>query len=112
MLMMQGLGLFFLCAVVSPHGSCRTGAPGVKFSISVSVLSLLVTQALVFTAIGLLPRAKRRGTLSLTGERSNREKSKARRAAAAVLPLTLTLTRTLTLPLTLSQTLTLTPTPA
>ena len=47
MLTMQGLGLFFLCAVVSPHGSCRTGAPGVKFSISVSVLSLLVTQARV-----------------------------------------------------------------
>ena len=51
MLTMQGLGLFFLCAVVSPHGSCRTGAPGVKFSISVSVLSLLVTQALCWTAI-------------------------------------------------------------
>ena len=53
MLTMQGLGLFFMCAVVSPQSSCRTGAPGVKFSISVSVLSLLVTQALCWTAISL-----------------------------------------------------------
>ena len=82
MLCMQGLGVFFLCAVVSPQASCRTAAPGVGKSIPLSVLSLLVTQALCWTAIGLLPRAKRTGKLSLTGEKNKRSKA-ARSAAAA-----------------------------
>jgi hypothetical protein len=83
MLCMQGLGVFFLCAVVAPQASCRTSAPGVGKSIPLSILSLLVTQALCWTAIGLLPRAKRTGKLSLTGERNNRSKAAGTGAAAA-----------------------------
>ena len=74
LLCLQGLGAFFLCAVVEQRNTCASAGPGATSSVELGVVVLLVYQTLCWAAFALLPRATQYGAASRTSGRDQAAK--------------------------------------